>query len=247
MPENKDLCTLLTPLSPLADVFGGNDIVPGVLHGIDAYANAEWQVKQYRKAKLLKASVAEDHLKRSMAYNAVGSRRIQNAMDQCDSIIQCYDDFDPDRTAARRWNTIVKEEVVPEIAARLQASELSSGELSIWLEADDNICDAKSWQKDRIRADLEKLPELAGTLVSNRKAFRKTSKPQLNQIPPGGVPHWKVLATRIVKILVRVAIEICKTWRRIVSKIVEIVWELVEKWVTRKIYGWCRDGKPVQS
>jgi hypothetical protein len=243
-----DLCDLLLPLSDLAEYLGGKEIIPGILHALDAFAESEFQIKQYRKAFMLQAGHAGDFYNLAMAYNAVGIRRIEKAVTDWKKVTDSYIAYKSnaaDPAALAQWDKIVSEEILPDVKRRLLEGGLSAGELSIMTDPNDNLCDPNSWLNDKILNDLNAVPGLVGSLVAERKLLSTLDKNKLAGVPDYGVSETKKYIIILVKRLVRVAIEICKTWRRIISKIVEIVWELVEKWVEEKVLERCRDGKPV--
>ena len=47
----------------------------------------------------------------------------------------------------------------------------------------------------------------------------------------------------VTKIVVSIAIEVCKMWNLIVSWIIDIIWRFVEGFVYEQIIEWTRDGK----
>jgi hypothetical protein len=245
-----DLCDLLLPLSDLAEYLGGREIIPGLLHALDAFAESEFQIKRYRKAYMLQAGNADDFYNLAMAYNAVGIRRIEKAAADWKKVTDSYISYKSnaaDPAALAQWDTIVSVEIIPDVKRRLLEGGLSAGELSIMTDPNDNLCDSKSWPGNKILTDLNDVPGLIGSLVTERKLLSKLDKNKLAGVPDYGVSETKKYIIKFVKILVRVAIEICKTWRRIISKVVEIVWELVEQWVEERVLERCRDGKPVPA
>ncbi len=245
-----DLCDLLLPLSDLAEYLGGKEIIPGILHALDAFAESEFQIKQYRKATLLQAAGADDIYNLAMAYNAVGIRRIEKAAADWKKVVESYTAYKSnvaDPAALAQWDKIVSGEILPDVKRRLFEGSLSAGELSIMTESGDNLTDAKSWLSSKILADLNGVPGLVASLVAERKLVSTMDKTKLAAVPDYGVSETKKYVIILVKVLIKVAFEICKTWNKIVSKIAEIVWRFVEQWVEQKVLERCRDGKPVPA
>jgi hypothetical protein len=243
-----DLCDLLQPLSDLSEYLGGKEIIPGILHALDAFAESEYQLKRYRKARMLKADGTDDLYNLAMAYNAVGIRRLNKGIDSWDMVVKSYVSYTEsgiDRLARGQWAQIVEEEIIPDVKHRLFGNKMSAGELSIVTEQDDSLIDPNRWSEENILKEMKDVPQLLKSLLTERQSLRDADKNTVADVPDYGVSRTKKFIIKLVKILVKVAIQICKTWNKIISKIVDIVWQLTEKWVEEKVLERCRDGKPV--
>jgi hypothetical protein len=239
-----DLCDLLQPLSDLSEYLGGKEIIPGILHALDAFAESEYQLKRYRKARMLQATNADEFYSLAMAYNAVGLRRLKRGANDWGKVVESYLQYKSnaaDPVALDQWDAIVTGEIIPDVRKRLMDNGMSSGEMLIVTDPNNNLCDPNSWSQEVILNDLNRMPELLKLLETERAALPGLDRNKLAD----GVSDTKKYIIEIVKILVKVAIEVCKSWKKIISKIVELVWKWVEKWVEQKVLERCRDGKPI--
>ena len=240
-----DLCEFLKPLSPFAPVFGGETIVPGLLFAMDAFAKADILFKKRRKAILLKSGSARDLEKLARGNNALGIRRMEQALSEFQKAGSALRNWNKglDRNKRRIWPQIVKREILPEVQTRLLNSSLTVGELKLWLTPKNSLMNPQTWDIKTLERQFLSLPKTLGPYLQNRKQLQLMSSGQLNTIPLVPIPTTHQIVVILVLVLMKVALLACSMWLFIVCTILSLIWDFVQGWVYQEILESTRDGE----
>lgn len=134
--------------------------------------------------------------------------------------------------------------IIPDIRTRLLESTGTPGEVSI-LAAE--LLEPSSWI-----VDIGDVFKEIGVLVKEFLGLREDPARGNQPDPTTGVPRWKVIATKIVRKLVKVIIRhacvVVNIPIPIIGSIVCLITEPIWGWVWQllevEIWSWCRDAKP---
>ncbi len=244
--ETTDLCDLLRPLAPLAPAMGGEEILPGLFHAFASFGAADVYLKRRRKAKLVRAASVKDWERMARAHNSVGIRRLERALAHFSEAVDAHRTWrkeDVDRATRRDWPRIVREEILPDVQDRLLNSPLTVGELELFVDPNANILSPRWWSFAQLDRQFASLPKTLAPFLRDRRRLQKARPIQLDRMPLASVSWVHAVLILVTKIVVSIAIEVCKMWNLIVSWIIDIIWRFVEGFVYEQIIEWTRDGK----
>ncbi len=244
--ETTDLCDMLRSLAPLAPAMGGEEILPGLLHAFDSFGAADVCLKQRRKAKLVRAASVKDWERMARAHNSVGIRRMERALADFPEAVEAHRTWrkeNVDRATRRDWPRIVREEILPDVQQRLLDSPLTVGELELFVDPKANMLSRRWWNPTQLERRFESLPKTLAPFLRDRRRLQKATLTQLDRMPLASVSWVHAVLIIVTKILVSIAIAVCKGWNIIVSWILDIIWTFVEGFVYERILELTRDGR----
>ncbi len=216
-----------------------------LLAGLRNSVKSEMAYKHVERAKVLKIAGEGKYQQEYAA--GLNHRAIDQLKAASQQVRMAVEKLDVDTDTTREideaignsaFQTSVQVEILPEVRKILLESDATPTETGYLYKG---LGDAEAYSTP-IRNTLKDLANEIDNLTDTR------GKPgRGKEADTKGVPVWKVIATKVIVLIIRALIAICKTWNAIVCAIIEWIWKLIEKRVIEEVYGWCRDQPAVEG
>lgn len=210
-----------------------------LLAGIQNAALSERGVKRAGRARVLDLRGFVEHESEYSA--ALNGRAIQQLRGARKELLQAVAEMDADPDQCERLDGIVEEnsfrkriehEIIPDARQMLLDAPATPAEAALLWKG---LGDSRAYTKP-VRETLRQAAEDLTELIDARG-----SEGRGQEVGEEGVPRWKVIATRIITAIIRVAIIVCIATTVIICLVLRILWRMVETKVVEEVYGWCRD------